>query len=62
MKFAHLKLIIAAIIGGTSFAIADSGNAQSRAYDWLTVGEPSGEMIVDTSDDGTRSLSFSFND
>lgn len=62
MAIARSKLIIAAIIGGTSFALADPGNAQSRAYDWLTVGEPSGEMIVDTDDDSTLSLSFSFND
>jgi len=36
--------------------------AETRSYDWLTIGEPSGELIVETGDDGEVSIEFSFND
>ncbi len=62
MGFSKFKIIIAAIIGSTTIALADTSLAQSGAYDWLTVGEPSGEMIVEAADDGSLSLTFSFND
>lgn len=43
-------------------AMLGAANAQTRSYDWLTIGEPSGEMIVETGEDGSLSLTFSFND
>lgn len=41
---------------------ASAAFAETRQYDWLTIGEPSGELIVETGDDGAVSIEFSFND
>ncbi len=36
--------------------------AETRAYDWLTIGEKSGELIVEEGEAGALSYRFSFND
>ena len=53
---------ITAIAPLMAAVFAASAHAETRAYDWLTIGEPSGELIVETAADGARSLTFSFND
>ncbi|MEM9494948.1 MAG: amidohydrolase family protein [Pseudomonadota bacterium] len=44
------------------FATANAASAEMRQYDWLTIGEPSGELTVETGENGAVSVQFSFND
>lgn len=46
------------VISGAAIASEDS----VHEYTWLTVGEPSGSMVVRQADDGTTRMSFQFND
>ncbi|HLF31928.1 MAG TPA: amidohydrolase family protein [Xanthomonadales bacterium] len=56
MNLRSLLLLIA--LSGTALAGEDS----IREYTWLTVGEPSGSMLVRQADDGSTRMSFTFND
>lgn len=53
-----LRLICAALVFVSIAAQAD----ETRTYDWLTAGEPSGTLIMQVRDDGTRISDFEFND
>ncbi len=39
-----------------------AGAEQIREYQWLTIGEPSGQQTLTIADDGERSFAFAFND
>lgn len=45
-----------------SFATLSPAYAETRNYDWLTVGEKSGELLMEDDGDGVLSYRFSFND
>ncbi|WDI30754.1 amidohydrolase family protein [Hyphococcus flavus] len=57
-----LGIFSAALAAITFIASASAAGAEIRRYDWLTIGEPSGELIVEEGDDGAVSMQFSFND
>ncbi|MHA7871322.1 MAG: hypothetical protein ACX939_03130, partial [Hyphococcus sp.] len=55
------KIIFATVMLALG-VIMSPARAETRQYDWLTIGEPSGELIVETGEDGAVSIAFSFND
>ncbi|MBI1391761.1 MAG: amidohydrolase family protein [Alphaproteobacteria bacterium] len=55
----QLFLLVGIISATTALAPA---SAETRRYDWLTIGEKSGALIVEDGADGALSYSFSFND